>query len=323
MLKDMEQVKKDIASGKALVLAGDEALLEKLPEGNWIGGTIPYFMSNDGGVITRTKIFVHEMNAPVLFHKIAAYGHDELDRIVHDAPKNGFTILIIPAGSKVHSCYAEAAPNLDGIFLKPINGWISGMHLDDLGKKSAKIFSGNPFVSSNNKAIAMHFNLPADYMAKIGIINLFEQGTGDVVTFPEEGFAARNAFINGNSVNFAHYLQENKVDTKLPLVADYCGANVNVSIQEVRTDEVAFYAPVFQNLEYRIARPVTDYVKEFQKALPEGINPIFSCNCILNFLYSELEGKVTEGMNGPVTFGEIAYQLLNQTLVYLEILKID
>ena len=47
--------------------------------------------------------------------------------------------------------------------------------------------------------------------------------------------------------------------------------------------------------------------------------PEFSCNCILNYLYGELEGKVTEGMYGPVTFGEIAYQLLNQTLVYVRI----
>jgi hypothetical protein len=32
-----------------------------------------------------------------------------------------------------------------------------------------------------------------------------------------------------------------------------------------------------------------------------------------------LEGKTTAGMTGPMTFGEIAYQLLNQTLVYLEV----
>ena len=45
----------------------------------------------------------------------------------------------------------------------------------------------------------------------------------------------------------------------------------------------------------------------------------FSCNCILNYLYSELEGKKTGGITGPITFGEIAYQLLNQTMVYLTI----
>ena len=48
-------------------------------------------------------------------------------------------------------------------------------------------------------------------------------------------------------------------------------------------------------------------------------NPIFSCNCILNYLYGNLEGKTTPPYAGPVSFGEVAYQLLNQTLVYCEI----
>ena len=33
----------------------------------------------------------------------------------------------------------------------------------------------------------------------------------------------------------------------------------------------------------------------------------------------KLEGKKTGAFTGPITFGEIAYQLLNQTLVYLEV----
>jgi hypothetical protein len=44
----------------------------------------------------------------------------------------------------------------------------------------------------------------------------------------------------------------------------------------------------------------------------------FSCNCILNYIYGNLEGKKLAGTAGPITFGEIAYQLLNQTMVYLE-----
>ena len=84
-------------------------------------------------------------------------------------------------------------------------------------------------------------------------------------------------------------------------------------------NEVALYAPVFKGVEYKIAKPIKDYVSEFNAAMPKGTKPAFSCNCILNFLYSDLEGKKIENMYGPVTFGEIAYQLLNQTLVYLEI----
>ena len=45
----------------------------------------------------------------------------------------------------------------------------------------------------------------------------------------------------------------------------------------------------------------------------------FSCNCVLNYLYSNLEGKKVGSFTGPMTFGEIAYVLLNQTLVYLQV----
>jgi len=49
------------------------------------------------------------------------------------------------------------------------------------------------------------------------------------------------------------------------------------------------------------------------------VTPVFSCNCILNYLYADLAGDKALSITGPATFGEIAYVLLNQTLVYLEL----
>ena len=71
----------------------------------------------------------------------------------------------------------------------------------------------------------------------------------------------------------------------------------------------------------RHARPVGDYVAEFTSGLPKGLDGrvAFSCNCILNYLHSGLEGRKTGGIVGPITFGEIAYQLLNQTMVYVTV----
>ena len=78
---------------------------------------------------------------------------------------------------------------------------------------------------------------------------------------------------------------------------------------------------MFAGVSYRHARPVSDYVSEFTSHLPSGLDGrvVFSCNCILNYLFSGLEGRRTGGMVGPITFGEIAYQLLNQTFVALRI----
>ena len=119
---------------------------------------------------------------------------------------------------------------------------------------------------------------------------------------------------------------KNKLDTKLPLVADYYGALVNISFQGVdeTEGEVKFYAPVFTGIRYKHAKPVADYEAAFKACLDNQCHltedrVVFSCNCILNYLYSELEGKTTTPFVGPITFGEIAYQLLNQTLVFLEV----
>jgi len=82
---------------------------------------------------------------------------------------------------------------------------------------------------------------------------------------------------------------------------------------------VHLYAPVWSGVPYRFAKPVSDYEQAFEKAIPTGDAPFFAANCILNYLYGQMEGKQTSGVTGPITFGEIGHQLLNQTLVQLKI----
>ena len=84
------------------------------------------------------------------------------------------------------------------------------------------------------------------------------------------------------------------------------------------TGRVTFFAPVYGHVAYRFARPVEDYPRQFAEQLgsPRG-EVVFSCNCILNYMYAGLEGERPGDMTGPVTFGEIAYVLLTQSMVYL------
>jgi len=323
MLTDFTTAAAAINSGKSLFLAGDEGLLARLPKGDWIGGTIPYFMGQEGGVIAKDRVYIDEAPSFSSNCQISFYDEAELPRIPRDAPENGFSVLIIPSMSSAHISYAKNAPDYEGLFMKPIIGWIAGIHLDDLGKASPKVFNGKTGESSSVKAIAMHLALPPGKIASIGIVNLFKQGRGDVIDFEEEGFSVRDCLINGKKRNLSEYIIAGKVDTRLPLVADYNGTMVNVSFQSIdgKAGVASLYAPVFKGVHYRIAEPIGDYIKEFTAALPMKLQDLtFSCNCILNFLYSDLEGKKTGFITGPVTFGEIAYQLLNQTLVYLEII---
>ena len=59
-----EEVKALIEAGKTLLLAGSESLLADLPKGRWIGGTIPYFMGDEGGTFTESLIQVPHTQKP-------------------------------------------------------------------------------------------------------------------------------------------------------------------------------------------------------------------------------------------------------------------
>jgi uncharacterized protein DUF6976 len=166
----------------------------------------------------------------------------------------------------------------------------------------------------------MHVPLPADHYAQVDIINGMVPGAGDRIRFHETGFSAGDCLINDEPANLADYIQRTGADLRLPLVADYSGAMINVSLKGVDASarRVEFYAPVFEDMEYRFAAPPG----ELPTIAPdEGGEASFSCNCILNYLYGSLEGKRTGRYTGPMTFGEIAYLLLNQTLVHLSVAR--
>jgi len=314
-----------IRNGNALTLAGPESALDQLPAGNWIGGTIPYFMLTEGGVVANEgKVFVNNL-AAIGQISFASYGSDDLAGIAGNGPENGFALTIIPAGSTAHQKFAADAANFEDAFVKPTVGWIAGVHLSELGSKTPKVYDGRTSTKYEDRAVVAYVSLPEDKLASIEIINLFEQDDGDVLTFEETSFGVQQCHVNGKTVNFAEYIRNRSLEHgKLPLVGDYAGAHINVSLQTVGEagGEVILYAPVFPGIDYRFAKPVADYAAAFRTELStqtdEGV--AFSCNCILNFVFGELEGKAIGGVQGPVTFGEIAYQLLNQTLVSVRII---
>ncbi|MFA6288342.1 MAG: hypothetical protein WC661_13235 [Opitutaceae bacterium] len=316
----VEQTAGKIHGGSILVLAGEEALLARLPEGNWIGGTIPYFMTAGGGCLCTDRIFVTELPDFVTDVQVRTYGAEELAAIYRRDDRDPISLLILPYGTAVHQSFALNAPNYPGFATHPVIGWVAGTQLGAAGGPSC--FCGGPAALSD-RAVELRFYLPKKRHARIDVINLFEPGGGDCLRFPTGGFIVKDVAVNGVTRAFADYLKETGGDLRLPLVADYCNTLVNVSIKQVRpeTGEVEFFAPVWADVEYRQAVPVSDYVKSFEtrlNAIPAG-QIVFSCNCVLNYLYSNLEGRRTGSVVGPMTFGEIAYQLLNQTLVYLMI----
>lgn len=326
-LLSVEETAALIKGGEVLWISGEESLLRRLPKGRWIGGTIHYFMAAHGGVSTRDQLFVAEFPrqlAAKIRHSI--YDSSNIHTIATETPDDGFTMLLVPSGSEVHLSYAERAPTYKDMFKRPIVGWVTGVHLSELGKSHALVFDGETGKTYSDRAVAMLVHLNPGKAAAVGVVNPFQEGKSGVIEFPTTGFSATQCLVNGEKRNVVEYLDEVKADVRYPLIADYPGARinkVNVSFQDLdsKAGRATFYAPVFQGVRYRLAAPLGDYVAAFQSALPAfgGAEVVFSCNCVLNYLHMKLEGRKIAGSPGPMTFGEIAYQILNQTMVYLTV----
>lgn len=73
-LCNISEVNALIDAGKRLHVAGDEAVLAELHRGTWIGGTIPYFLTREGGVVDRNRVFVTELPESVTGVEAALVG---------------------------------------------------------------------------------------------------------------------------------------------------------------------------------------------------------------------------------------------------------
>ncbi len=306
-----------IEAGKLLALAADEAILKQLPKGNWIAGTTPYFMDTEKGVFSKTHIYVNELSTFGNEYSIKVYDEDNIYDIANNAYVNGYTLIIIPPFQEIHKKYALEADNIEGLYNNPIIGWVAGSDLS--GNQVPKTFNGTISELYINKAVAVHIKLPDTKFAEVQIVNIFERDeNSDEIQFFEDGFECDYCIINGKKTLLSAYLKQNNIDVKSPLVADYSGAMINISIKKVDNEKVSFYAPFFHDRVYKFAKKINDYVCEFEKNIPKlEVQSEFSCNCILNYLYGNLENKKIKSTSGPITFGEIAYKLLNQTLIHL------
>lgn len=319
MLRTLEETTALINEGKVLHIAADESLLAKLPKGKWIGGTTPYFLAEEGGIFTKEKLYVNEIDYAEEF-RIAVYGKYNVFQVVEECYDNGLSLLIMPYGSEVATKYAKEAPEVEELLMHPTVGWISGFDLSTAGE--AKAYNGETGESYSDKAVVMYIRLPEGKTALINMVNIFKDDKADpVIRFEENTLDVTQCKVNGQNVNFADYIKEQGIDPKMPLVADHNGSYINTSIKEVGGRTVSLYAPVFRNIDYRFAVYVDDYAEEFERRIKEGEpkKPVFSCNCVLNYQFGNLEGKKTAPFAGPVTFGEVAYHMVNQTLVYCEI----
>lgn len=321
-LYSVEEVSDFIRQGHTMVLSGDENLLSQLPRGNWIGGTIPYFMSDAGGTHTHDRIFVDDFSPYAGHFKIKSFTKKNIRTITSEGYNNGFVFLILPFGKPIVFDFTLNSLNYPDVFKNPLLGFIAGVDLDLAGTVDAKVFNGLAGQNSRDGGVALFVELPENYIARVEIVNIFNQDPGsDEIHFFTDSNVQSECLINGVPGNIYDYLADREWNLSLPLIANCSGAFINRDLQlmDATSRSVTFYAPVSRGETYKLALPINNYQKTFIDRSPSNISDvIYSCNCVSNYRFGNLQGKKL-GLLGSMTYGEIAYQLLNMTQIYLVI----
>ncbi|MDY6821071.1 MAG: hypothetical protein SVN78_05570 [Deferribacterota bacterium] len=314
-LYNLEETIKLLEQKKILVLSGAKELLEKLPSGNCIAGSSYYFINDGKGIKTDDKIYVDDLTDVAKNFKINVYNKDTLKNIYKDAFGHGFSYILVPYEGAAHNELALNLPFYEDFATKPLYGFVTGVKWESLGVDKAIVLDGLQKHVSHDDAVVLHIELPEDRYAEIDIVDPFEPDPSVECKFEEIGYVIKDAYINDKLMNFASYLKDNKKDLRFPLICSDFGAKVNVSFAQIKSDSVIMISPVFKGATYNFAKPVSDY-----RSLFKGIKykPALSCNCVLNYQHMGLEDSTIDNhVDGPTTFGEIAYRLLNQTIVNL------
>ncbi len=308
-----------IHSGKLLHIAGSEDLLRKLPKGNWIGGTTEFFVTPDGPVESTSQLFVSEIDAKDF--KISIYDESDIQNIADDSFENGYTIVLLPFNSAVHKFYAEKAADFQGMFMKNVLGWVPATNPTRYGQTPVAVDGLNGEYYST-KAVAMHIGLDSDVELELGIVNIFEADENSpTIEFLEEGFKVKRCLVNGEEMLFSDYINKNGINTKQPIIGEYSGTGINVSFKSVGRDHVKFYSPIFKDIKYKVSRLNDHYEETCEQTRSNSLNykVLFACNSSLNYWYGHMDGKKLNEFYGPMSVGQIAYQLVNQTVVYIAI----
>ncbi|MBO7440653.1 MAG: hypothetical protein J6T96_03145 [Bacteroidales bacterium] len=318
-----EQVVEFIKEGRIMHLCGNEETLKDLPKGNWVAGMTPYFM-DEVGKICGNKIYVDDFSFIGEECEMATFDENNIAEIAkRNKYSNGFIFVVLPIDSQVYFTFANHSLEYENIYDNPVVGYVSSVLLEEYGKKQPKVAIGSEGVLHADKAAVMYVKVPDRLRVRAEIMNFDSiDDTTPSLKFPKTGFTQSDCLIDGKPGNIARYLEDvkSRIGHYPQLITSQNGALVNRDVKSVNleTGEAVFFSPAYESDVYYIVKVNKDYLGTFNRRLGRKTDVIACVSCTSYFLQGDFEYRHID-FNGVYTFGEIAYQLLNKTIVTLEV----
>ena len=331
-LYTVAEVNAMIEKGDILLLAGDSVLLSQLNKGKWICGSTSRFIEmGKEPICDRNRIFVHNLTDIAEEIKLDFYDASTIKNIYEDAFENGFSVLITSPFSDVVGEYTNNCSKYTNFGSRALCGWavVTSIYSEYELIDESLIFSGIDAKSYNQGAVVMHVGLPTDKFAEIHVFSPYNQPKeGDIITFEENKQFFEYALINGKRQNFRNYLEEiqkaqKREVTVFPyrcLIGNYEGIVMNVALATEKDKEyVTLGASVYKGIEYRLSNTDIIDFESMKKNLCGEI--VFSLSCVNNFMKKEIFKNSLTQMNGPFTYGELAYYMMTNATIYVTVGK--
>ncbi|MDR1865858.1 MAG: hypothetical protein LBR08_09855 [Bacteroidales bacterium] len=312
-LFSVSEVSRMIDEGLRLILAGVKETLQQLPAGNWIAGATPcYVSSGEPNEFSENQLYVNQLPEYITQAEIKTYDADHLKNIFKEGPENGFTVLLLPFGSEALREYALHAFDYENFGLVPLFGWVAGEGTNWASSHADVVISGSDAKAHLNKAVVMHVGLPAGKYAEVHIHSPFKIRPDTAIVFDENTTHPTDVLINGEKRRLEEYMVSRNISFQYPLIANMAGINICVSFYYDVKPLTTMGTALFKGLTYYFSEPDTD-----MRIWEIPHDRIYALCCLYYVLEPDPERLCQ--MTGPATYGEIGYQVVSQSIVYLTI----
>lgn len=320
-----EAVETLIKQGRVLIIGGSNALLRRLPAGDWVGGSAKHFLLDSTPQADEEKLMVADVTPYVSEVRMRTYSEYAIHNLGSDRYAHGFSVVLLPAFSAIHRAFALYAVTAASAPDSLLTGWVTSEEMDAQGESIPKVYCGDEGGYFTDKAVALHCRLRPEYLAQLDILTPSGEATGDVLRFDEAGFTVGDVMVNGQYQNLAKYWRAHYAGQDCFLMADLQGMpSILHPLAPIGQRSVTFVAPVIPGVEYHVARSTPGQLAHYtqQLAAAKALHPLLAFHCLAYYAMLRHGLQGAGAPDGIFAAGEVANVLMNRTSVVLHIKRL-